>query len=31
MIIFSVSFKNNPHLTSLQKLYLRKRRPDLVI
>ncbi len=30
MIIFSVSFKNNPHLTSLQKLYLRKRRPDLV-
>ena len=31
MIIFSVSFKNNPHLTSLQKLYLRKRRPDLVL
>lgn len=31
MIIFSVSFKNNPHLTSLQKLHLRKRRPDLVL
>ncbi|TRX39483.1 O-antigen ligase family protein [Flavobacterium restrictum] len=31
MIIFSVSFKNNAHLTSLQKLYLRKRRPDLVV
>lgn len=31
MIIFSVSFKNNPHLTSLQKLYLRKRRPDLLL
>jgi exopolysaccharide production protein ExoQ len=29
MIIFSVSFKNNTHLTSLQKLYLKKRRPDL--
>lgn len=31
MIIFSVSFKNNPHLTSLQKLHLRKRRPDLLL
>ncbi|WP_121363844.1 O-antigen ligase family protein [Flavobacterium limicola] len=31
MIIFSVSFKNNPHLTSLQKLHLRKRRSDLVL
>jgi exopolysaccharide production protein ExoQ len=30
MIIFSVSFKNNPHLTSLQKLHLKKRRPDFL-
>jgi exopolysaccharide production protein ExoQ len=31
MIIFSVSFKNNPHLTSTQKLHLRKRRPELAV
>lgn len=29
MLIFSISFKNNPRLTSFQKLYLRKRRPEL--
>lgn len=29
MIIFSVCLKNNKQLTSLQKIYLRKRRPDL--
>lgn len=29
MIIFSVSFKHNTHLTSIQKIYLRKRRADL--
>ncbi|QBN17524.1 O-antigen ligase family protein [Flavobacterium nackdongense] len=31
MIIFSVSFKNNAHLTSVQKLHLRKRRPELLV
>jgi len=31
MIIFSVSFKNNTHLTSVQKLHLRKRRPELLV
>ena len=31
MIIFSVCFKNNKHFTSQQKIYLKKRRPDLVI
>ncbi|MBF7092998.1 O-antigen ligase family protein [Flavobacterium sp. ALJ2] len=30
MIIFSVCFKSNMHFTSQQKIYLRKRRPDLV-
>ncbi|MEL1253536.1 O-antigen ligase family protein [Flavobacterium sp. DGU38] len=30
MIIFSVCFKSNKHLTSEQKIYLRKRRPDLI-
>ncbi|TRX36167.1 O-antigen ligase family protein [Flavobacterium sp. ZT3R18] len=30
MIIFSISFKNNPHLTNIQKLQLKKRRPELV-
>lgn len=29
MIIFSISLKNNPHLTSVQKLHLKKRRPHL--
>ncbi|MFY8110470.1 MAG: O-antigen ligase family protein [Flavobacterium sp.] len=28
MVIFSISFKNNAHLTSVQKLFLKKRRPD---
>jgi exopolysaccharide production protein ExoQ len=31
MIIFSVCFKNNKHFTSQQKIYLKKRRPDLMI
>lgn len=30
MLIFSISFKNNPHLTPLQRLYLKKKRPELV-
>jgi len=30
MLIFSVSFKNNPRFTTFQKIYLRKRRPDLI-
>lgn len=29
ILIFSVSFKNTSHLTSIQKIYLRKRRSDL--
>lgn len=31
MIIFSVSFKNKTHLTSVQKLHLKKRRPELLV
>ena len=31
MMIFSVSFKNNTHLTSGQKLHLKKRRPELSV
>ena len=31
MIIFSVSFKNKVHLTSVQKLHLKKRRPELSV
>ncbi|WP_291287473.1 O-antigen ligase family protein [Flavobacterium sp.] len=31
MIVFSVCFKSNKYFTSQQKIYLRKRRPDLVI
>lgn len=31
MIIFSVSFKSSTRLTSIQKIYLRKRRSDLVL
>lgn len=31
MIIFSVTFKNNSHLTTIQKFYLKKRRPDLLV
>jgi exopolysaccharide production protein ExoQ len=29
LIIFSVSFKNNTHLTPVQKLHLKKRRPEM--
>lgn len=29
ILIFSISFKNNNHLTSAQKIFLRKKRPDL--
>lgn len=29
ILIFSISFKNNNHLTSTQKIFLRKKRPDL--
>jgi exopolysaccharide production protein ExoQ len=29
LIIFSVALKNNEHLTTIQKFYLRKRRPEL--
>ena len=29
MLIFSISFKNNPHLTPLQRLHLKKKRPEL--
>ncbi|URC11708.1 O-antigen ligase [Flavobacterium sp. B183] len=31
MIIFSVCFKNNKQFTSLQKIYLRKKRPDFTV
>ena len=31
MIIFSVAFKNNSHLTTIQKFYLKKRRPELLV
>lgn len=29
ILIFSISFKNNNHFTSTQKIFLRKKRPDL--
>jgi O-antigen ligase len=31
MIIFSVAFKNSRHLSSMQKLHLKKRRPELSV
>jgi O-antigen ligase len=31
MIIFSVSFKKNTYLTSIQKLHLKKKRPELLV
>lgn len=31
ILIFSISFKNNNHFTSTQKIFLRKKRPDLTI
>jgi exopolysaccharide production protein ExoQ len=31
MILFSVCFKSNKHFTSEQKIYLKKRRPDLMV
>lgn len=30
MVIFSIAFKNNPRLTTVQKIFLKKRRPDWI-
>jgi hypothetical protein len=30
LLIFAIIFKNNKHLSSIQKLHLKKRRPELI-
>jgi hypothetical protein len=31
IIIFSIAFKNNNHLTRVQKIILRKKRPEILV